>query len=144
MTRQTSIEVYREIKENGLLSKRRQEVFEVLFKHGPMTSGEAFYIMNVYKPDGALTQSRARFTELRNLGVIKENGTKKCNVTGKCAIVWEVTNNVPKNVPKNKTIDLKYKLNAIDFKINELFEKRKSIINKINSRNEKKQQYFMF
>lgn len=44
-----------------------------------------------------LSQSRARFTELRNLGVIYEKGIKQCSVTGRNAIEWELTNKLPKN-----------------------------------------------
>ena len=40
-TRQTSIDCYNEIRANGLLSKRRFEVYEALLSSAPCTSSEA-------------------------------------------------------------------------------------------------------
>ena len=38
--RQTSIDCYNKIKAEGLLSKRRLEVYEILFHHGQLTANE--------------------------------------------------------------------------------------------------------
>lgn len=100
MTRQTSIEAFREIQANGLLSQRRFEVYSVVYHHGPMTSAEAFKILNDQSPVKNLTQSRARFTELREIGVFQEVGMRKCSVTGHKAIVWDVTDNIPVKMEK--------------------------------------------
>lgn len=40
MARDTSREAYNKIKEMGLLSQRRWEVYDILYSHGPMTGGE--------------------------------------------------------------------------------------------------------
>ena len=40
--RQTSIDCYNQIKAEGLLSKRRLEVYEAILKSAPCSSGEAF------------------------------------------------------------------------------------------------------
>ena len=95
MVRDTSIEAYNKIKENGLLSKRRWQVYDVVYNHGPMTSGEAFKILNNGSATKSLTQSRARFTELREMGVFVELGERTCSVTGHAAILWDVTSKLP-------------------------------------------------
>ena len=95
MTRKTSIEVYHKIRNQGLLSRRRLEVYATVWEYGPMTSAEAFRVMNRNAPIKNITQSRARFTELRDLGVFEELGEKICSVTGHKAILWEVTDRLP-------------------------------------------------
>lgn len=93
MTRSSSIEAYNYIKETGALGRKREQVYGVLFLHGPLTSGEAYQYLNRTQSDGALTQSRARFTELRDMGFIKEVGKRACSVTGRVVIEWDVTDN---------------------------------------------------
>ena len=95
MARRTSLEAWRAINQNGLLSKRRLEVYNVVFDFGPLTSAEAFRILNQNKPMGAITSSRARFTELRDAGVFYEVRERFCNATGRLAIEWDVTENLP-------------------------------------------------
>jgi hypothetical protein len=103
MVRQTSMDAYKSIKDNGLLSERRWQVYDVVFKHGPMTSGEAFGHLNAGVPLRNLTQSRARFTELRECGVFAEVGERDCKVTGHNAIVWDVTDRLPLKRRAKKT-----------------------------------------
>jgi hypothetical protein len=102
MTRQTSIEAYNKIKENGLLSRRRWEVYDILFRLGPLTANETF---NILKQEKYLNLSfdsntRARFTELRELGVIMETQTRPCSITGMNVIEWDVTKELPKKIVK--------------------------------------------
>jgi len=93
--RQTSIDCYNQIKAKGLLTKRRLEVYEAIYHSAPCTSSEA--MLNRLNSSNVLSQSRARFTELRELGVIYEKGTKKCSVTGVNVIEWDLTDNLPIN-----------------------------------------------
>ena len=114
-TRQTSIECYNEIRANGLLSKRRFEVYEALLSSAPCTSSEA--IRNAKTTFGVFGVS-SRFTELRDLGVIYEVRTRECTVTGRNVIEWDLTDRLPVNVKKsNKT-----KKNKIDDALNSLRE----------------------
>ena len=94
-TRQTSIDCYNKIKASGLLAKRRFETFEAIFNTAPCTRQEALEHTN---PLNALSLSAARFTELRRLGVIYERGTRPCRVTGRNAIEWDLTDNLPINI----------------------------------------------
>ena len=101
-TRQTSIECFNQIKQEGLLTKRRLEVYEAIFMNAPCTSSEA--MINRLNSSNVLSQSRARFTELRELGVIYEKGEKKCSITGRNVIEWDLTDRLPINIKKsNKT-----------------------------------------
>jgi len=96
-TRQTSIDCYNKIKQEGLLSKRRLEVYEALLSTAPCTSSEA--IRNAKTTFGVFGVS-SRFTELRDLGVIYEKGEKKCSITGRNVIEWDLTDRLPVNVKK--------------------------------------------
>jgi hypothetical protein len=97
-TRKTSIEAFNKIKQEGLLSKRRFEVYEALYTSAPCTSSEA--IRNAKTTFGVFGVS-SRFTELRDLGVIYEKGEKKCTITGRNVIEWDLTNGLPINFKKN-------------------------------------------
>jgi hypothetical protein len=111
MIRQTSINCYNQIKANGLLSKKRFEVYEALCNLAPCTSAEALSTM--LSKNSAITSSRARFTELRELGVIYEKGTKKCSVTGINAIEWDLTDNLPIKKENKPIVTKKQKIQEI-------------------------------
>jgi len=116
--RQTSIDCYNQIKAEGLLSKRRLEVYEAILKSAPCSSGEAFSKM--LTSSNVISQSRARFTELRELGVIYEVGVKKCSITNRNVIEWDLTDNIPFELEKNKTKSKKTKINEVLFLIERL------------------------
>lgn len=103
MTRQTSIDAYRKIESEGLLSKRRFEVYSVLFKHGPLTTGEVWW--NYFKDFGISQNSiNPRMSELVTAGVVCEVGTRECSITGQTCIQWDVTANLPIKYEKPKKI----------------------------------------
>ncbi len=89
-TRQTSIDCYNQIKAQGVLSKRRLEVYEAIFKNAPCTTNEA--LKDIYSGSHGVG---SRTSELRDLGVIYEKGIRKCNVTGRNVIEWDLTNKLP-------------------------------------------------
>ena len=100
--RQTSIDCYNKIKSEGLLSKMRLKVYEAILRKAPCTSGEAFATMTT--KENQISQSRARFTELRELGVIYEVRNRKCTITSMNVIEWDLTDRLPVNVKNtNKT-----------------------------------------
>ena len=110
-TRQTSIDCYNQIKAEGLLSKLRLEVLEAILHSAPCTSAEA--MQGRLNSTNVLSQSRARFTELRDLGVIYEKGIRKCSVTGRKAIEWDLTDNLPNNTKPPKRLTNKQKKNEL-------------------------------
>jgi len=92
-TRRTSINAYNKIKTGGLLSRMRMTVLDAIYRSAPCTSGEAFASMMT--SSNQLSQSRARFTELREWGVIEEVGERPCKISGHNAIVWDLTGELP-------------------------------------------------
>jgi len=92
--RQTSIDVYLKIKENGLLPKMQSVIFERLYNHGPMTAAEC--MQDLHLP----SNQSGRFTELRKKGVIQEIGKRHCTVTGHKVIEWDVTDRLPARKPE--------------------------------------------
>tara|TARA_R110000787_G_scaffold188978_1_gene300700 strand:+ start:214 stop:633 length:420 start_codon:yes stop_codon:yes gene_type:complete len=115
--RQTSIDCYNEIRANGLLSKRRFEVYEALLSSAPCTSSEA--IRNAKTTFGVFGVS-SRFTELRDLGVIYEKGEKKCSITGRNVIEWDLTDRLPVNI-KNPNKTKKYRVDDALNSLRELY-----------------------
>lgn len=100
MVRQTSIEAYNKIKENGLLAKRTWEVYDTLFNFGPLTGREVFDRLG---KKGFTTHTASRLSELRDRCAITEVGKKVCSVTGMKVILWDVTDRVPVKLDKHKT-----------------------------------------
>ena len=117
--RSTSAEAYHSLEESGVLSAGRWEVYQDVFHNGPTTSGEFF--ARLATKSAIPSQKRARFTELREMGLFKECGVRKCNVTGFSAIEWDVTERVsPLARPKRKS--LKSQLKVANERIAELEE----------------------
>ena len=106
MVRQTSIEAFHTIKNNGLLSKRRWEVYEFVFHHGPVTCRQT--VKHIAKDKGesvSITYSSysSRFSELERMGVIREIGTTLDPETNNTVILWDVTDKLPvKPKPSDK------------------------------------------
>jgi len=105
MVRKTSIDVYNEIKASGLLSKRRLEVYEVVYGNGPLTANEVVEIVTkkYNRSYSSNVNAYARLNELRDSGVVAEMGVKPCPITGNNVIVWDVTDSLPAPLPKVKT-----------------------------------------
>ncbi len=120
-TRQTSIDCYRQIKSEGLLSKRRLQVYESIFNYAPCTASEVFNDKNLK------TNQSGRFTELRDLGVIYEKGERLCKVTGRNVIEWDLTDRLPVNIKKsNKT--KKDKINDALNSLRELYKNKNTCL----------------
>ena len=97
--RQTSLSTYHQIKDEGLLSKLRMQVYSYVFHHGPCTAKQvAMGIMGEYKMGGTVS---SRFSELERLGVIASAGTVVCPETNRMVTLWDVTKNLPEE-PKKK------------------------------------------
>lgn len=97
-----SIRCYHQIKSEGLLPRRRFEVYEALYRYRPATGAE-------FVRKAGLTSSpndvRSRLSELERQGVVHSTRNKVCDVTGKHTCLWEVAARLP--VPlerKNKLL----------------------------------------
>lgn len=101
--RSTSISAYNEIKENGLLSKRRMQVYEALVECGPATGGEVFRAMKIKFGIGSLptnSNTTTRLGELREMGVAEEIGRRECRVTNQTVILWRAVDALPRKLIK--------------------------------------------
>ena len=122
-TRQTSIDCYNKIRQEGLLSKRRLEVYEALLSSAPCTSSEA--IRNAKTTFGVFGVS-SRFTELRDLGVIYEKDVRPCRVTGRNVIEWDLTDKLPVDFKSSNKTKQQKKNDALN-SLRELY-KNKDIV----------------
>jgi len=105
MIRQASIDTFHDIENSGLLSKRRLQVYEMLFFNGPMVGSEV--ARRVKAKYGSWSESetiRNRLTELRNSGVVYEVGKAKDPKNGRIVILWDVTAHLPKKIQRKKRI----------------------------------------
>lgn len=91
MSRKTSSITYRAIVDEGLLSPLRLEIYTMLFIHGPMTCKE------VTKRIGAERDSISpRMQEMVRMGVVEETGERMCSVSDRLAVLWDVTDQLPR------------------------------------------------
>lgn len=107
MIRDTSIEVYHQILAEGLITKREQEVYDALFRFGPLTGKE---IVKVARMSGSTGQSDSlvpRLAQMREKEVVREVGERKCSVTGRNAILWDVTSKLPKKAQQGCAVKMK-------------------------------------
>jgi len=102
--RQTSINAYHKIKNEGLLSQKRMEAYEGLVFFGPGTAMEILTNMRTIGLGSKIidSQIRARFFELREMGVAKELGEKICNITKMTVIEWQVVDAIPIKLKKEE------------------------------------------
>lgn len=91
--RNTSIQAYNHIKEDGLLSKMRMRVYETLYLHGPLTGRELNFRMAV--PGEASASFHKRLSELEDLGVVETVGTRPATQDTEAAILWDATDRLP-------------------------------------------------
>jgi hypothetical protein len=114
MTRDTSIMAYNQIRESGLLTKLRWQVYECLFQHGPLGQNEL--LIELGTPHFKKDSIKPRFAELEKFGVIREVGKRPCRITGREVIIWDVTSNLPqKNLKPTKK---QKKKNILDLMVN--------------------------
>lgn len=101
MIRQTSIETYRKIEAEGLLSKKRFEIYKAIFTFGPVTRSE---IAELISHKGYAGNVSARLTELRDMSVVEEVGERVCTITNQKVILWDVNKNIPLKLNKSTKI----------------------------------------
>lgn len=85
MIQSTSAETYRDLEDRGVLKGQRLEVLRAFQRFGPGTSAE---VLRAAALDQNRNLARARVTELADSGLLTEQDSRHCNVTGRRAIVW--------------------------------------------------------
>lgn len=100
--RATSLQAYAEIKEEGLLSKMRFYVYDMIYRHQPVNISQ---LIEIAKDDGTQIINTGsisgRISELVDRGVIEEDHTAPCPMTGRNTVFWKITPRIPKE-PKRK------------------------------------------
>jgi hypothetical protein len=118
--RQTSIDCFNKINAQGLLSKRRFQTYKALIEIAPCTASELQKSMN-YNDGGR--DCMKRLSELRNLGVIYEKKERKCKITGRNVIEWDLTDKLPINLKVTDNTKKQRVQTALDY-LNELYKKK--------------------
>jgi hypothetical protein len=92
-TRATSINCYNQIKTEGLLSKLRLRALNAMLYSAPCTAGELQSYID--KNQIQVKHAWKLLSQLRDLGVVYEKSERKCNVTGRLVIEWDLTDKLP-------------------------------------------------
>ncbi len=121
--RQTSVDCYNEIVTNGLLSKRRLEVYEIIYSNGPLTANEIVRISKVKYPNTNPSSFNARLSELKRCGVIIEVGEKRDDISNNNCYIWDLTDRLPVKM-KQPTNIKNDKINNIITALCELYKIR--------------------
>lgn len=102
MFRETSIEVYNQLKSEGALSRLRWIVYDHIFHNGPVTQRQAVLkLSNRMESNGTFS---SRFSELEKIGLLQILGKVVCEFTGRKVYQWDVTNKLPIKLEKEKRI----------------------------------------
>jgi hypothetical protein len=111
--RQTSIDIYKELKRRGILSEIDKEFCECLIQNGPMTAKEIFRTL------GCDTNRSGTLTRLREARAVYEVRKRPCRVTGNTVIEWDLVSTLPENnMSEKKTLrrlPSKRAVDAIDY-----------------------------
>lgn len=102
MIRQTSIETYHAIEEEGLLGRLQFKVYDAIYKRGPLTQNE---LHKWCFPDTQPRNVQPRVSELVERGVVAQVGERECSITGRVCIIWDVTDKLPIRPEKTETKD---------------------------------------
>lgn len=101
MARQTSIDAYDQIKDEGLLSDLRWKVYDHLYNHGPLTAKQITVALTCHDESSGVYNTR--LSELKRLGVILEVDEGPCPISGRKVIHWDVTDALPSEPDKKMT-----------------------------------------
>ncbi len=106
--REISVEAFRQIIDEGLLSRRRMEIYTALFFHGPCAASELVRHIPGGRSNPTQSNVHARLGELRDLGVVRELDPVRCPSTGRMVIAWQTTGALPSKRSKPKHIKCTY------------------------------------
>ncbi len=100
MISEQSRKAFNTIKDNGLLSKRRFQFYEIIYEFGPITIAEALKVASRRILSNNIGSHSGRFSELEKMGVIESVGVIKCKESRHENNQWVVTSKLPKQLPK--------------------------------------------
>jgi len=88
MTDPSSVDALRDLDKRGERERQHGHIHSFLLAHGNMTSAEYYRDTGMNTGKKAITQSRARFTELYYEGKLDKLPRRACQVTGHKVTVW--------------------------------------------------------
>lgn len=94
MKRIASVAAYQKIKDNGLLSTRRFQVYEHIYQNGPVTQRQTCAAFGHHMSNSI----RPRFAELERAGVVKVVGEVVDSKTDMTVSLWDVTDRLPTKI----------------------------------------------
>ena len=102
--RDTSMEVYLKILNNGLIGQKQVEVYEILFKYGPLTGSQVANWMKELNQKSDVSETvRNRLNELKAMGIVDELPKVKCPVTTHTVYQYDVNRRLPVKPPRHLT-----------------------------------------
>lgn len=109
-TRGTSIAVYHEIVEQGLVRGIQKDILQRLAHCDvPMTMREIADQMGIQQANAV----NPRAAELERRGAIRPAGKRRCLISGRTAMTWEITGNLPTAINQNPTDPVTWKGRAL-------------------------------
>lgn len=108
--RDTSLATYIDILKSGKISDMQKIVYEGVYKFGPCTSSELYEHMSLGQ-NLQHSNIRARLGELRDMGAVSEMSKRKCAVTERAVLTWDVTMEMPD--PSKKKLSKKDKVDRL-------------------------------
>ena len=84
----SSVDALRDLDERGERARQHGHIHSFLLAHGDMTSAEYYQMTGMNTGKKAITQSRARFTELYYEGKLDKMPRRECRITGHKVTVW--------------------------------------------------------
>lgn len=90
--RDTSLQAYKQIVASGLINGIRLQVFDAIYKHGPITMNEIFI---EHLPTISQHTQTPRYAELEEMGVIAAVGKRVDRHTNVECITWDITGKSP-------------------------------------------------
>ena len=106
--RKTSLSTYNEIKNNGHLSKKRFQVYDLFFEFGNLTGSEVSTLYKSRFPSSKTSETiRNRITELVKMNVVEELGVTACPQSGRTVMLFGLTDNLPIKLILPKTMNQK-------------------------------------
>lgn len=105
MVHYVSVNVYRQVLDSGILSQKRQRVYDIFFSNQiPMTGAEVAEKYKQAYPSAEHSETiRNRITELKAQGLVQEVGTTTCTKTQRQVSSFIITNSVGEPFTRKKT-----------------------------------------
>lgn len=114
MNRRTSTQTYYDILNNGYLSAKRWQVYDIFYQHGDLTGAQVSKLYRLSFPSSKTSETiRNRITELVRMGVVEEIGTTTCEDSGREVILFGINDKLPRKLEIPKTMHQK-KMDILD------------------------------